>query len=134
MLAILNTNTDLVNSAELSLLRLEPRAATVSAVVRTDPSLPRLKVAALDAHAFTRLRAKKARHTVELNEERVLPSFANVDTFSSRADERDESEIPKHVRKSKVIALISGCAHSATTTCHFPTEISENNTPELHDV
>ena len=41
--------------AELSLLRLEPRAATVSAVVRTDPSTPRLKVAALDAHAFTRL-------------------------------------------------------------------------------
>ena len=40
---------------ELSLLRLEPRAATVSAVVRTDPSVPRLKVAALDAHAFTRL-------------------------------------------------------------------------------
>ncbi|EJF62838.1 protein kinase A regulatory subunit [Dichomitus squalens] len=40
---------------ELSLLRLEPRAATVSAVVRADPGAPRLKVAALDAHAFTRL-------------------------------------------------------------------------------
>ncbi|KAI0332425.1 protein kinase A regulatory subunit [Cubamyces sp. BRFM 1775] len=40
---------------ELSLLCLQPRAATVSAVVRTDPSAPRLKVAVLDAHAFTRL-------------------------------------------------------------------------------
>lgn len=42
---------------ELSLLHLEPRAATVSAVVRTDPTIPipKLKVAALDAHAFTRL-------------------------------------------------------------------------------
>ncbi|OBZ76984.1 cAMP-dependent protein kinase regulatory subunit [Grifola frondosa] len=40
---------------ELSLLRLEPRAATVSAIARTDPSMPRLKVAALDAEAFTRL-------------------------------------------------------------------------------
>ncbi|PCH41305.1 protein kinase A regulatory subunit [Wolfiporia cocos MD-104 SS10] len=40
---------------ELSLLRLEPRAATVSAVTRTDPAKPKLKVAALDAHAFTRL-------------------------------------------------------------------------------
>ncbi|EIW61485.1 camp-dependent protein kinase regulatory subunit [Trametes versicolor FP-101664 SS1] len=40
---------------ELALLRLEPRAATVSAVVRNSPSAPRLKVAALDAHAFTRL-------------------------------------------------------------------------------
>jgi len=40
---------------ELSLLRLEPRAATVSAVSRTDPSKPKLKVAALDAQAFTRL-------------------------------------------------------------------------------
>ncbi|GBE79339.1 protein kinase A regulatory subunit [Sparassis latifolia] len=40
---------------ELSLLRLEPRAATVSAIVRMDPSMPKLKVAALDAHAFTRL-------------------------------------------------------------------------------
>lgn len=39
---------------ELSLLRLEPRAATVSAVVR-EGSSPKLKVAALDAHAFTRL-------------------------------------------------------------------------------
>ena len=41
---------------ELSLLRLAPRAATVSAVRREAGSaLPRLKVAALDAHAFTRL-------------------------------------------------------------------------------
>lgn len=40
---------------ELSLLYLAPRAATVSAVVRTDPSQPKLKVAALDASAFTRL-------------------------------------------------------------------------------
>lgn len=40
---------------ELSLLRLEPRAATVSAVVRTEPAQPKLKVAALDANAFTRL-------------------------------------------------------------------------------
>ncbi|OCH90728.1 protein kinase A regulatory subunit [Obba rivulosa] len=40
---------------ELSLLRLEPRAATVSAMNRTDPSKPRLKVAALEANAFTRL-------------------------------------------------------------------------------
>ena len=42
-------------SSELSLLRLAPRAATVSAVVRADPSKPKLKVAALDAQAFTRL-------------------------------------------------------------------------------
>ncbi|KAL1738678.1 putative cyclic AMP-dependent protein kinase regulatory subunit [Schizophyllum fasciatum] len=40
---------------ELSLLRLAPRAATVSAVVREDTSQPKLKVAALDAPAFTRL-------------------------------------------------------------------------------
>jgi len=40
---------------ELSLLRLAPRAATVSAIHRTDPSQPRLKVAALDEAAFTRL-------------------------------------------------------------------------------
>ncbi|KAH7916308.1 cyclic nucleotide-binding-like protein [Hygrophoropsis aurantiaca] len=40
---------------ELSLLRLEPRAATVSAALRTDPSKPKLKVAALGATAFTRL-------------------------------------------------------------------------------
>ncbi|KAH9951849.1 protein kinase A regulatory subunit [Amylocystis lapponica] len=40
---------------ELSLLRLAPRAATVSAVIRPDTSTPKLKVAALDAHAFTRL-------------------------------------------------------------------------------
>lgn len=45
----------LIVLAELSLLRLEPRAATVSAVVRANPSAPRLKVAALDANAFTRL-------------------------------------------------------------------------------
>lgn len=42
--------------AELSLLRLAPRAATVSAIVRTDPAnQPKLKVAALKAPAFTRL-------------------------------------------------------------------------------
>ncbi|ESK97572.1 camp-dependent protein kinase regulatory subunit [Moniliophthora roreri MCA 2997] len=40
---------------ELSLLRMEPRAATVSAVYRSDPTQPKLKVAALDAPAFTRL-------------------------------------------------------------------------------
>ncbi|KAI0693816.1 camp-dependent protein kinase regulatory subunit [Cytidiella melzeri] len=40
---------------ELSLLRREPRAATVSALVRTDLSKPKLKVAALDASTFTRL-------------------------------------------------------------------------------
>ncbi|KAF9483956.1 camp-dependent protein kinase regulatory subunit [Pholiota conissans] len=40
---------------ELSLLRLAPRAATVSAVYRSDPSTPKLKVAALDEAAFTRL-------------------------------------------------------------------------------
>ncbi|KAG2146679.1 cyclic nucleotide-binding-like protein [Suillus clintonianus] len=40
---------------ELSLLRLEPRAATVSAVHRADPSQSKLKVAALDTDAFTRL-------------------------------------------------------------------------------
>lgn len=40
---------------ELALLRLEPRAATVSAIVREDPTSPKLKVAVLDAHAFTRL-------------------------------------------------------------------------------
>ena len=41
--------------AELSPLRLAPRAATISAVVRTGPLKPKLKVAALDAQAFTRL-------------------------------------------------------------------------------
>jgi cAMP-dependent protein kinase regulator len=40
---------------ELSLLRLAPRAATVSAVYRRNALEPKLKVAALDAHAFTRL-------------------------------------------------------------------------------
>lgn len=40
---------------ELSLLRLAPRAATVSAIHRTDSMTPKLKVAALDATAFTRL-------------------------------------------------------------------------------
>jgi cAMP-dependent protein kinase regulator len=45
-----------VRLAELSLLRLAPRAATVSAVVRTNPAnQPKLKVAALKAPAFTRL-------------------------------------------------------------------------------
>jgi len=40
---------------ELSLLRLAPRASTVSAIHRSDPSTPKLKVAALDEAAFTRL-------------------------------------------------------------------------------
>ncbi|KAJ7591202.1 cyclic nucleotide-binding-like protein [Mycena floridula] len=40
---------------ELSLLHLAPRAATVSALHRQDPSASKLKVAALDAAAFTRL-------------------------------------------------------------------------------
>ena len=51
---------------ELSLLRLSPRAATVRAIVRTNPAeapveksdvppQPKLKVAALGAPAFTRL-------------------------------------------------------------------------------
>ncbi|KAJ7276263.1 cyclic nucleotide-binding-like protein [Mycena haematopus] len=40
---------------ELALLRLAPRAATVSAIKRQDPTMPKLKVAALDAPAFTRL-------------------------------------------------------------------------------
>ena len=44
-----------MRSLELSLLRREPRAATVSAVIRKDPNSPKLKVAALDAAAFTRL-------------------------------------------------------------------------------
>jgi len=42
-------------NAELALLRLEPRAATIRAIVRTDPSAPKLKVAALGVAAFTRL-------------------------------------------------------------------------------
>jgi cAMP-dependent protein kinase regulator len=44
-----------IRRLELSLLRLEPRAATVSGITRTDPSAAKLKVAALDAPAFTRL-------------------------------------------------------------------------------
>ncbi|TDL29255.1 protein kinase A regulatory subunit [Rickenella mellea] len=40
---------------ELSLLSRGPRAATVSAVRRTDPNQPKLKVATLEAAAFTRL-------------------------------------------------------------------------------
>lgn len=40
---------------ELSLLHRAPRAATVSAVQRPNGSTPKLKVAALDAPAFTRL-------------------------------------------------------------------------------
>ncbi|KAF8558835.1 camp-dependent protein kinase regulatory subunit [Imleria badia] len=40
---------------ELSLLRLAPRAATVSAVHRVDQCQAKLKVAALDAPSFTRL-------------------------------------------------------------------------------
>ena len=45
-------------TTELALLRLEPRAATIRAVVRSDPSdpnTPPLKVAALGVAAFTRL-------------------------------------------------------------------------------
>ncbi len=43
-------------TTELSLLRLAPRAATVSAIHRPPGSnLPGLKVAGLDAQAFTRL-------------------------------------------------------------------------------
>ena len=45
----------LYSDLELSLLYREPRAATVSALVRDDISLPKLKVAALDSSAFTRL-------------------------------------------------------------------------------
>ena len=41
--------------AELSLLRLAPRAAAVSALVHTDPLEPKLKVAAWDTQAFARL-------------------------------------------------------------------------------
>lgn len=42
--------------AELSLLHVKPRAATVRAAVRTDPVLqPKLKVAVLGVAAFTRL-------------------------------------------------------------------------------
>lgn len=41
--------------AELALLTCEPRAATVSAINRGDRIMPKLKVAALDAIAFTRL-------------------------------------------------------------------------------
>ena len=44
-----------MDGIELSLLRAAPRAATVSAMHRSDPSLPKLKVAALDEAAFTRL-------------------------------------------------------------------------------
>ncbi|KIK08369.1 hypothetical protein K443DRAFT_1473 [Laccaria amethystina LaAM-08-1] len=40
---------------ELSLLRAAPRAATVSAIHRTNAATPKLKVAALDEAAFTRL-------------------------------------------------------------------------------
>ena len=41
--------------AELALLKTAPRAATVRAVHRTDPSAPRLKCARLGAASFTRL-------------------------------------------------------------------------------
>ena len=44
-----------IRMTELSLLRLAPRAATVSAMHRTDQSQSKLKVAALDAPSFTRL-------------------------------------------------------------------------------
>jgi len=40
---------------ELALLNTEPRRATVRAKLRTDPIQPKLKVAALNAAAFTRL-------------------------------------------------------------------------------
>jgi cAMP-dependent protein kinase regulator len=55
ILAFLSTNPI---TTELALLRLEPRAATIRAVVRSDPSdpnTPPLKVAALGVAAFTRL-------------------------------------------------------------------------------
>lgn len=55
MFQIIQGIASLISCAELSLLRLEPRAATVSAVIRKDAGIQKLKVAALDAHAFTRL-------------------------------------------------------------------------------
>lgn len=45
--------TDTAALPELALLHRSPRAATVRAVVK--PGQPKLKVAALDADAFTRL-------------------------------------------------------------------------------
>lgn len=51
----LRSEIERLPSLELALLKLAPRAATVSAIYRQDQSLPKLKVAALDAQAFTRL-------------------------------------------------------------------------------
>lgn len=55
LLQLVWDSTDFAWHVELSLLYLAPRAATVSAVQRKDLSSPKLKVAALDAPAFTRL-------------------------------------------------------------------------------
>lgn len=59
---------------ELSLLRLAPRAATVSAVHRADPSQSRLKVAALDEAAFTRLLGPLR----EIMERKARESYGNA--------------------------------------------------------
>ncbi|TEB35588.1 camp-dependent protein kinase regulatory subunit [Coprinellus micaceus] len=64
---------------ELSLLRAAPRAATVSAVLRADPSQPKLKVAALDASAFTRLLGPLR----ELMEKKAGENYGRL-TLSSR--------------------------------------------------
>jgi len=59
---------------ELSLLRLAPRAATVSAVQRTEPGTqPKFKVAALKAPAFTRLLGP-LRELMERNAGQTYPS------------------------------------------------------------
>src|SRR5688572_30805878 len=54
ILSSLNDSAD-IHLSELSLLRAAPRAATVSAIHRNDPSQPKLKVCALNEAAFTRL-------------------------------------------------------------------------------
>ncbi|KAF7355195.1 cAMP-dependent protein kinase regulatory subunit [Mycena sanguinolenta] len=59
---------------ELALLRLAPRAATVSAIHRDNPSMPKLKVAALDAPAFTRLLGP-LREIMERKAERYGPGM-----------------------------------------------------------
>ncbi|KAJ7228796.1 cyclic nucleotide-binding-like protein [Mycena pura] len=59
---------------ELSLLHLAPRAATVSAVHRENASSPKLKVAALDAPAFTRLLGP-LREIMERKAERYGPGM-----------------------------------------------------------
>jgi cAMP-dependent protein kinase regulator len=69
----------LVLYLELSLLRAAPRAATVSAVLRADPSQPKLKVAALDASAFTRLLGPLR----ELMEKKAGENYGRL-TLSSR--------------------------------------------------